>query len=75
MARSIIEHRSKVGRFQRIEELMNVKGVGQTTCLRCTARGRVRAHGSAPGRPRGGATVIVRRAPPWGAPGSSGLAG
>ena len=29
MAKSIIEHRSRVGKFQRIEELMNVKGLGK----------------------------------------------
>ncbi|MBN2339570.1 MAG: helix-hairpin-helix domain-containing protein [Acidobacteria bacterium] len=38
MARSIIEHRSKVGRFQRIEELMNVKGVGEKKFLKIKDR-------------------------------------
>lgn len=29
MAKSIIEHRNKVGKFSRIEEIMNVKGIGE----------------------------------------------
>ena len=29
MAKSIIEHRTKIGKFSRIEEIMNVKGVGE----------------------------------------------
>ena len=28
-ARLIIEHRTKVGKFNRVEELMNVKGIGE----------------------------------------------
>jgi competence protein ComEA len=28
-AKSIIEHRTKVGKFSRIEEIMNVKGIGE----------------------------------------------
>jgi competence protein ComEA len=29
MAKSIIEHRTKVGKFTRIEEIMNIKGIGE----------------------------------------------
>lgn len=29
MAKLIVEHRTKVGKFNRIEELMNVKGIGE----------------------------------------------
>jgi len=29
MAKGIIEHRNKVGKFNRIEEIMNVKGIGE----------------------------------------------
>lgn len=29
IAKSIIEHRTKVGRFNRIEEIINIKGVGE----------------------------------------------
>ena len=29
IAKSIVEHRTKVGKFNRIEEVINVKGVGE----------------------------------------------
>ena len=29
IAKSIVEHRAKVGKFNRIEEIINVKGVGE----------------------------------------------
>jgi comEA protein len=29
MAKLIVEHRTKVGKFTRIEEIMNIKGVGE----------------------------------------------
>ena len=29
IAKSIIEHRTKVGKFSRIEEIINVKGIGE----------------------------------------------
>jgi comEA protein len=29
IAKSIVEHRTKIGKFSRIEEVMNVKGVGE----------------------------------------------
>jgi comEA protein len=29
MAKLIIEHRTKVGKFTRIEEIMNIKGIGE----------------------------------------------
>jgi comEA protein len=29
IAKSIVEHRTKVGRFSRIEEIINVKGIGE----------------------------------------------
>ena len=29
IAKSIIEHRTKIGKFSRIEELINVKGIGE----------------------------------------------
>lgn len=29
IAKSIIEHRSKVGKFNKIEEIINVKGIGE----------------------------------------------
>lgn len=38
MAKSIIEHRGRVGKFQRIEELMNVKGLGEKKFLKIKDR-------------------------------------
>jgi len=29
MAKSIVEHRSKVGKFTKIEEIINIKGIGE----------------------------------------------
>jgi competence protein ComEA len=29
IARSIVEHRSKVGKFNKIEEILNIKGIGE----------------------------------------------
>jgi competence protein ComEA len=33
-AEAIVEHRSKVGSFKKIEELMNVKGIGEKSFLK-----------------------------------------
>jgi competence protein ComEA len=38
MAKKIIEHRTKVGKFSRIEEIINVKGIGEKKFLKIKDR-------------------------------------
>jgi competence protein ComEA len=51
VAARIIEHRQKNGPFKKVEELMNVKGIGEKSFLKLKSQVTVTA--PAPGMPRG----------------------